>query len=310
VIPSEITREHVLAAIQRIEADGVPPGRQSQKFYVRYEGKLYPPKLLVSFACEAALGRVLPSGLFSGGAETNGFLQRLGFDVTGPSGEVISSLQPSSRTSSHKAADNHKAEPLATAQLNSLKDELLYRGSLHLWEELQADRRLPPSVAGVYAWFFKSIPSGVPTDGCVRREGRVLLYVGISPTSLNSSETLRSRMRYHYRGNAEGSTLRLTIGCLLEDEIGTVLRRVGSGNRMTFGPNEKRLTEWLAKNAAVGWLEIAEPWVLEEHIIATTSLPLNIESNNRHVFCEQIRRIRADARQRARAMPILARDDT
>jgi GIY-YIG catalytic domain len=169
---------------------------------------------------------------------------------------------------------------------------------------------LPPAKPGVYAWFFKSIPPVVPTGDCVRRDSQVLLYAGIAPKSPQSRETLRSRIRYHYRGNAEGSTLRLTLGCLLKDEIGTVLRRVGSGNRMTFGPNEKRLTEWLAKKAVVGWLEIAEPWVLEGHIIATTSLPLNIESNNKHAFCEQIRRIRVEARQHARAMPVLTRDDT
>ncbi|MET9440781.1 GIY-YIG nuclease family protein [Streptomyces sp. NPDC006610] len=46
-----------------------------------------------------------------------------------------------------------------------------------------------------------------------------------------STQNLRKRVRYHYRGNAAGSTLRLTLGCLL----GLELRRVGSGKRMTFG---------------------------------------------------------------------------
>ncbi|WP_386143941.1 GIY-YIG nuclease family protein [Streptomyces yanii] len=42
-----------------------------------------------------------------------------------------------------------------------------------------------------------------------------------------STQNLRTRVRYHYRGNAAGSTLRLTLGCLL----GLELRRVGSGKR-------------------------------------------------------------------------------
>ncbi|WP_394816236.1 GIY-YIG nuclease family protein [Streptomyces mooreae] len=42
-----------------------------------------------------------------------------------------------------------------------------------------------------------------------------------------STQNLRKRVRYHYRGNAAGSTLRLTLGCLL----GLELRRVGSGKR-------------------------------------------------------------------------------
>ncbi|WP_373283393.1 GIY-YIG nuclease family protein [Streptomyces prunicolor] len=61
-----------------------------------------------------------------------------------------------------------------------------------------------------------------------------LLYVGIAPRHManrTSTQNLRKRVRYHYRGNAAGSTLRLTLGSLL----GLELRRVGSGKRMTFG---------------------------------------------------------------------------
>ncbi|MER6923283.1 GIY-YIG nuclease family protein [Streptomyces spiralis] len=54
------------------------------------------------------------------------------------------------------------------------------------------------------------------------------------------------RGRYHYRGNAAGSTLRLTLGCL----FGLELRRVGSGTRLTFGRvGEARLSQWMAANA-------------------------------------------------------------
>jgi hypothetical protein len=52
-----------------------------------------------------------------------------------------------------------------------------------------------------------------------------------------------SRNRYHYRGNAEGSTLRLTLGCLLSSSLGLRLRRVGSGKRLTFADGEARLSE-------------------------------------------------------------------
>ena len=73
-----------------------------------------------------------------------------------------------------------------------------------------------PTSSGVYAWFFSSIPDSVPTEDCVRCNGMTLLYVGISPQDLGSGQTLKDRLRYHYRGNAEGSTLRRTLGCLLE----------------------------------------------------------------------------------------------
>jgi hypothetical protein len=105
-----------------------------------------------------------------------------------------------------------------------------------------------PASAGVYAWFFDSLPEGVPTEGLVRSAGLTLLYVGISPkrpraVGSPSRQTLRSRLRYHFRGNAEGSTLRLSLGCLLSQSLGIELRRVGSGRRMTFGAGERALTD-------------------------------------------------------------------
>jgi hypothetical protein len=77
-----------------------------------------------------------------------------------------------------------------------------------------------PAEAGVYGWYFKGLP-GVPISTCVERDGLRLLYVGISPKAppqgggRPSRQSLRSRVRYHYRGNAYGSTLRLSLGCLL-----------------------------------------------------------------------------------------------
>lgn len=38
-----------------------------------------------------------------------------------------------------------------------------------------------PAANGIYFWWFKEIPSGVPTEGCITQNGYTLLYVGISP---------------------------------------------------------------------------------------------------------------------------------
>jgi hypothetical protein len=137
-----------------------------------------------------------------------------------------------------------------------------------------------PASAGVYAWFFDWCPQGVPIEGLVRSNGFVLLYVGISPKPPNavgtaSRQTLRSRLRYHFRGNAEGSTLRLSLGCLLSQNLGIELRRVGSGRRMTFGAGERVLSDWLERTARVAWLACDQPWRIEKHIIRSVSLPLN-----------------------------------
>jgi hypothetical protein len=88
-------------------------------------------------------------------------------------------------------------------------------------------------------------------------------------------------VRYHFRGNAAGSTLRLTLGCLL----GLELCRVGSGKRMTFGKvGEIELSAWMAEHARVCWIESSKPWELETEPISQLDLPLNLDQNNRNPF--------------------------
>ena len=78
-----------------------------------------------------------------------------------------------------------------------------------------------PAAAGVYGWWFDTLPAAIDTSGCQQHAGYTLLYTG----------------------NAGGSTLRKTLGCLLADELGIQLRRVGSGTRMTFLTGERELSQ-------------------------------------------------------------------
>lgn len=88
-----------------------------------------------------------------------------------------------------------------------------------------------PAGPGIYAWYFDAPLAGVPVDGTHWTEFGHLLYVGISPSEpprngkAPSQQNLRKRIRYHFRGNAAGSTLRLTLGSLLAAELGIELRR-------------------------------------------------------------------------------------
>jgi len=165
-----------------------------------------------------------------------------------------------------------------------------------------------PARPGVYAWYFREVPPGVPVHGCNRHDGLALLYVGISPSKppwngkSPSKQSLAGRVRYHFAGNAEGSTLRLTLGCLLTDQLGIRLTRVGSGDRYTFtNPGEIRLDTWLEQNAVVCWVEHPQPWELEELLLKTLSLPLNIDGNDRHPFVATVRACRRAARAAADA---------
>lgn len=169
-----------------------------------------------------------------------------------------------------------------------------------------------PAAPGVYGWWFDQIPAGVPTDGCIVRDGSTLLYVGISPKrpptngKPPSSQTVRSRVRYHCRGNAAGSTLRLTLGVLLSQQLGIELRRVGSGGRRTFSTGEQALSAWIAEHARVTVVQHAEPWVLEEELIRNLVLPLNLDQNS-HPFRSTLSAMRSAAKASAESLPVLPR---
>jgi hypothetical protein len=162
-----------------------------------------------------------------------------------------------------------------------------------------------PAVRGVYAWFFKEIPSGVPVDGCIVRDGLTLLYVGISPKNDASSQNLRKRITYHFKGNSGGSTLRLSLGVLLTEKSNYPLRRVGSGKRMTFTHmGEQWLDDWLEENAFVCWIEHQTPWEIERELLSALSLPLNIQDNQHHSFAAELSDMRKAAKRQAREIAI------
>ena len=179
---------------------------------------------------------------------------------------------------------------------------------LHSRHSILSTPSLPPSVPGVYAWFFKDLPGSVPVDGCITKDSLTLLYVGISPDKIgkpNSKQNLRTRITTHFRGNAEGSTLRRSLGVLLSDLSGFPLRRVGSGRRMTLTHDGERwLDDWMTENAFVCWLEHQAPWEFEDKLLSSLSLPLNIKGNRDHPFARVLTEARIQAIKSAREWPI------
>ncbi len=168
-----------------------------------------------------------------------------------------------------------------------------------------------PAAPGVYGWWFRELPAEIDTSGCATKEGLTLLYTGISPSAppangkAPSAQNIRRRIRTHYSGNAEGSTLRKTLGCLLSDQLGIELRRVGSGNRRTFVTGEKVLSEWMEQNALVSWVLHPEPWVLEHQLISSLDVPLNLDSNAHNSFYPTLKAARRHAVVRANELPVV-----
>jgi hypothetical protein len=165
-----------------------------------------------------------------------------------------------------------------------------------------------PKERGVYAWFFKEVPSGVPVADCLQHDQLKLLYVGISPHKAfkpTTKQSLHRRIRYHYAGNAYGSTLRLTLGTSLAEQSRLPPRRVGSGERITLThAGEQWLDKWMHENAFVVWLPHQEPWLLEDYLISTVSCPLNIADSAHHSFNPTLKARRKEALAKARELPI------
>src|SRR5688572_6680394 len=83
-IPQNITKEHLIKAIEKIDIEGIPVDSDSQYYDVVYEGKKYPPKVIVSFANLFANGQILERDQFEGGLGTQSFklLEQNGFTIT------------------------------------------------------------------------------------------------------------------------------------------------------------------------------------------------------------------------------------
>lgn len=78
-----ITKEHILSAIQEINEQGIRNGRHSSTYDLIYEKKAYPPKLVISIANRYATGKELDPNSFAGGLGTEAFklLESLKFEI-------------------------------------------------------------------------------------------------------------------------------------------------------------------------------------------------------------------------------------
>ena len=155
------------------------------------------------------------------------------------------------------------------------------------------------STKGVYAWWFKHVPAFVPLNGATRFRGMTLLYVG------TSKRPLWKRLREHLGGDASKSTLRRSIGCLMAEQlrIEFEVTRVSRGTRCHFGfgsSGELTLSKWMEDNARVSWVQHDQPLLLEDHLIKTLVIPMNVKGNS-HPFARVLHSRRVAVFDKARA---------
>lgn len=82
-IPDNITKQNLIDACEKIITEGIPSNGHSSTYDVFYEGKLLPPKLVVSYANYFANGSELERNDFEGGIGTKCFkiLENNGFII-------------------------------------------------------------------------------------------------------------------------------------------------------------------------------------------------------------------------------------
>ena len=195
-----------------------------------------------------------------------------------------------------------------TLSLTSAAEALLNPKRLYSVMELRELPTLIPQEGGVYAWWFSTVPAGVPVEATVLNECRRLLYVGIAPrkpsaAGSQSNRTLRHRLLNHCRGPIASSTLRRTLAVLLAGGLDLSITPTKAGKLIMSPEHEVRLTHWMAENASVTWVVSATPWEIEDHMIqGTVRLPLNIRGSS-DPFAKVLSKLRSQAGQVTDAEP-------
>jgi hypothetical protein len=147
-------------------------------------------------------------------------------------------------------------------------------------------------------------PTLIPQEDTAIHEGRRLLYVGIAPRKPSaggsvSGRTLRHRLLTHCRGPIASSTLRPTLAVLLKGELDLRITTTDAGKLKMTTADEGRLTQWMAEHARVAWQVSTAPWELEDHLIRTARLPLNIRGST-GPFAKVLSAMRSGASRRNR----------
>ncbi|MGB7871474.1 MAG: hypothetical protein WBM01_24950 [Mycobacterium sp.] len=81
--------------------------------------------------------------------------------------------------------------------------------------------------------------------------------------------------------------------------------RVGQGDAMTSGRSVPCRSFTKVHAALVSWIVDDEPWVLEENLIATLDVPLNLQGNSHNLFYPTLKMLRAEAEAVARNLPVI-----
>jgi hypothetical protein len=86
---------------------------------------------------------------------------------------------------------------------------------------------------------------------------------------------------------------------LLKGELDLRITTTDAGKLKMTTADEGRLTQWMAEHARVAWQVSTAPWELEDHLIRTARLPLNIRGST-GPFAKVLSAMRSGASRRNR----------
>ena len=240
---------------------------------------------------------------------------RLASKTTGiteePEAERRGDLSPAVAGAS-STAPSRKAAPVsrtAPSQGNETERKIvkLLLDPPKLWapEDLLAGTPEVPRKKGVYAWYFDALPGCLHDGDYLHVDWWTVLYVGVAGQDTSSKATLHSRIiEKHLGNNADMSTLRKSLGCLLRQKLGLIPEMKGNEHARSFWwgrSGERRLTDWITEHASIAWVLDDEPWKLEKAVLELygRTLPLNIRKNRANRFRQLLERLRTAAKNEA-----------
>jgi len=152
-----------------------------------------------------------------------------------------------------------------------------------------------PDSPGLYFWYYKNIDElfskeqkeKLYLDSVIKSNGYFLLYIGIA-----KGQSIKQRIIDKHLNSAHVSTLRHSIGSLLANKARLKPSLIVEAGKFAIDKDwrvEKRITEFLKENAKISWIIDENPNGLETFLLGDYrrySLPLNINNNLNHPFCE------------------------
>ncbi|WP_336775701.1 GIY-YIG nuclease family protein [Paenibacillus sp. MMO-58] len=146
----------------------------------------------------------------------------------------------------------------------------------NIFDPRNDDPKQLPNVKGLYmitAGSEDHLPECMRGLKYSRLLDRLIIYIGISNKSLRARD-----YRQHFNGNARGSTLRKSLGSLMQL---TKLRADQFPSKYKFEKeDEAKLSRWMRDNLFLHYCASESPDDIEKVLIRDFNPPLNLKDNN------------------------------